>query len=391
MNEITTVGVDLAKEVIAVCAADRSGRIVYTRVFGRDAFAQWAVQLPPCSFGLEACGAAHHWARWLASHGHTARMMAAEFVQPFRKSRAAKNDRNDAEAVLTAVRQPNMRFVAVKSVEQQARLAWHRMRQGWIEERTALINRLRGLLGEFGVWRGRSATLLTRALPALENDEALPLLVRRLLGEARQQLTRLDAVISACEAEINSHVKANPRGPTPHRDQRRGRPHRRGGARHRHRCPRLQEWTPVCRLAGSGAAAGELRRQNATGPHHQARRQLPARLAHARSALGIAGRTQSAARDADSAATLDRATVPSRRLPQDLGGHRQQTRADDLGDPRQGRSLRSRRLAATQPVCTSDEHHDSVTQRTADEQTERTMISRDDRGEIDNEVGPSAA
>jgi len=209
MNEITTVGVDLAKEVIAVCAADRSGKSVFTRVFCRDAFAAWAVQLPPCVFGLEACGAAHHWARWLASHGHTPHLMAAEFVKPFRKSRATKNDRNDAEAVLTAVRQPNMRFVTVKSVEQQACLAWHRMRQGFSEERTALINRLRGLLGEFGIWRSRSAEVLTRALPALERDEALPLLVRRLLGEARPHLVRLDEAIIACEVEIKSHIKTN--------------------------------------------------------------------------------------------------------------------------------------------------------------------------------------
>src|ERR1700694_4073918 len=115
MNEITTVGVDLAKEVIAVGAADRSGKTVFTRIFRREAFAAWAVQLPPCVFGLEARGAAHHWARCLTSHGHTPRLMAAEFVKPFRKSRAAKNDRNDAEAVLTAVRQPNMRFVAISA------------------------------------------------------------------------------------------------------------------------------------------------------------------------------------------------------------------------------------------------------------------------------------
>ena len=203
------VGVDLAKEVIAVCAADRSGKTVFTRVFRRDTFAAWAVQLPPSVFGLEACGAAHHWARWLASHSHTPHLMAAEFVKPFRKSRAAKNDRNDAEAVLTAVRQPNMRFVAVKSVEQQAHLSWHRMRQGFSEERTALINRLRGLLGEFGVWRGRSAEVLIGALPALEQDEALPLLVRRLLGEARPHLARLDDAISACEVEMKNHVKEN--------------------------------------------------------------------------------------------------------------------------------------------------------------------------------------
>jgi transposase len=135
--------------------------------------------------------------------------MAAEFVKPFRKSRAAKNDRNDAEAVLTAVRQPNMRFVAVKSIEQQAYLSWHRMRQGFSEERTALINRLRGLLGEFGVWRGRSAEVLRRALPVLEHDEALPLMVRRLLTEARPHLARLDEAIAGCEVEIKNHVKGN--------------------------------------------------------------------------------------------------------------------------------------------------------------------------------------
>ena len=80
MDAITTVGVDLAKEVIAVCGADRSGKTVFTRVFRREAFAAWAVRLPPSVFGLEACGAAHHWARWLTSHGHTPHLMAAELV-----------------------------------------------------------------------------------------------------------------------------------------------------------------------------------------------------------------------------------------------------------------------------------------------------------------------
>jgi len=210
MSEITTVGVDLAKEVIALCAADGAGRIVFTRIFGREPFVAWAEQLPACGFGMEACGAAHHRARWLTSHGHTPRLMAAEFVLPFRQSRAAKNDRNDAEAVLTAVRQPNMRFVAVKSVAQQACLSWHRMRQGWSEERPALSNRLRGRLGEFGVWRGRSAAILTRALPTLEHDAALPLMVRRLLGEARSHLARLDQAIADCEREIKTHIKDNP-------------------------------------------------------------------------------------------------------------------------------------------------------------------------------------
>ena len=339
MNEITTVGVDLAKEVIAVCGADRSGKTVFTRVFRREAFAAWAVRLPPSVFGLEACGAAHHWARWLTSHGHTPHLMAAEFVKPFRKSRAAKNDRNDAEAVLTAVRQPNMRFVAVKSVEQQAYLSWHRMRQGFSEERTALINRLRGLLGEFGVWRGRSAEVLTRALPLLEHDEALPLLVRRLLSEARPHLARLDEAIIACEVEIKNHIKGN------------------------EVAKRLTAINGVGPLTAAATLATVTdardfkngRQFAAWGPHparshHQARRHLSARLAHPGRTFGTAGSIDQGTLAAHPTASLDRATARARRLPQDLGGDRQQARADDLGDPGQGRRLRSRRLAALEPT-----------------------------------------
>jgi transposase len=139
MNEITTVGVDLAKEVIVVCATDTVGNIVLVRQFSFQGFGAWAGKLPPCTFAMEACGSAHYWARRLAQQGHTARLMAGEFVTPFRKSKGAKNDRNDAQAILAAVRQPDMRFVAVKSVDQQAMLGWHRMRAGWEQERTALM------------------------------------------------------------------------------------------------------------------------------------------------------------------------------------------------------------------------------------------------------------
>ena len=123
MNEITTVGVDLAKEVIVVCAADAQGRAQYFKQFSFEGFAEWAVKLSRCTFGMEACGSAHHWGRFLSAHGHTPKLMAAEFVAPFRKSQGAKNDRNDAQAILAAVRQPDMRFVSVKSLEQQAMLA----------------------------------------------------------------------------------------------------------------------------------------------------------------------------------------------------------------------------------------------------------------------------
>jgi len=207
MNEITTVGVDLAKEVIVVCAADGAGRVVYFKQFSFQGFAIWAANLPPCSFGMEACSSAHYWARWLTAHGHSARLMAAEFVKPFRKSQAAKNDRNDAQAIRIAMCQPEMRFVTVKSVEQQAMLAWHRMRSGYSDERTALINRTRGLLAEFGVWLGRSAAALLRALPRLAEEEQLPARFRPLLRQAHEQLLVLEERITACDREIHAHAR----------------------------------------------------------------------------------------------------------------------------------------------------------------------------------------
>src|SRR5437667_2745544 len=151
MDKITAVGLDLAKQIIQVHGVDVAGRVVLRKAVRRERLLALLAQFPCCVVGMEACSGAHHWARELVKLGHEPKIMAAEFVRPFRKSLAAKNDANDAEAVCTAMRQPNMRFVAVKTVEQQGLLCLHRVRQGWMEERTALINRLRGLLAEFGV------------------------------------------------------------------------------------------------------------------------------------------------------------------------------------------------------------------------------------------------
>jgi transposase len=211
MNQITTVGVDLAKSVIVVCAADATGRTLLFKQLSFTGFAAWAANLPPCTIGMEACSSAHHWARVLAAQGHRPRLMAAEFVKPFRKSKGAKNDRNDAQAILSAVREPHMRFVSVKCLEQQSILACHRMRQGWLAERTALINRTRGLLAEFGIWLGRSAGTLCRALPRLSHDDALPAPVRNLLEQAREHLQLLDRQIARCEAQIALHAKHDER------------------------------------------------------------------------------------------------------------------------------------------------------------------------------------
>jgi transposase len=207
MNQITTVAADLAKDLIVVCAADASGRTLFFKQFGFRGFASWAANLPPCTVAMEACSSAHFWARTLMALGHHPKLLAPDLVKPFRKSKGAKNDRNDAQAILIAALQPEMRFVSVKSVEQQSILACHRMREGWKSERTALINRVRGLLAEFGIWLGRSPQNLARSLPRLIQDEELPARIRALLSHAQEHLAQLEGLMERCELDIAEHAR----------------------------------------------------------------------------------------------------------------------------------------------------------------------------------------
>jgi len=209
MEKITTVGLDLAKQVMAVHAVDARGQAVLRKVVRRDALLAWSAALPPCVMAMEACGGAHHWARELVRQGHTVRIMAAEFVKPFRKS--GKNDANDAEAICTAVRQANMRFVAIKSVEQQAALCVHRLRQGLVEERTALINRLRGLLTEFGVVAPLSPEKLRRELARCQDpeDARLPPTLRQLVGDQLAALDQLEVRLAAYAEQIAAQARGS--------------------------------------------------------------------------------------------------------------------------------------------------------------------------------------
>jgi transposase len=146
---VTTVGIDLAKNVFQVHGVNGHGRPVLTKQLRRSQVAEFFANMPPCLIGMEACGSAHHWARKLRGFGHDVRLMAPQFVKPYVKTN--KNDAADAEAICEAVGRPNMRFVPVKNVEQQAVLALHRVRQGFVKARTAQANQIRGLLAEFGL------------------------------------------------------------------------------------------------------------------------------------------------------------------------------------------------------------------------------------------------
>jgi transposase len=159
--------------------------------------------LPPCTVGMEAGSGAHEWARRLQALGHTPKLMAAKFVSPYRRN--GKNDGNDAEAICEAVSRPGMRFVPVKSIEQQALLSLHRVRQGFIAERTATINRLRGLLAEFGIVLPQRSVIVRRE--ACKVTEALPVLARRAIEDLLAHLRTLDERIAAYDRELDAQAR----------------------------------------------------------------------------------------------------------------------------------------------------------------------------------------
>src|SRR6266571_3811823 len=188
MEKVTTLGIDLAKSVFSLHGVDEKGQVMLRRTVRRDQLVKVVAGIAPGLIGMEACSGAHEWGRRFQEFGHTVRLMAPKFVVPYRKS--GKNDGNDAEAICEAVSRPSMRFVPVKSAEQQALLAMHRVRQGFVVERTATINRLRGLMSEFGVVLPlRSITVRRQAATAAEN---LPELARRAIGDLLDQLRVLD-------------------------------------------------------------------------------------------------------------------------------------------------------------------------------------------------------
>jgi transposase len=203
MEQITTVGIDLAKNVFSLHGVDAAGKAVLRRTVRRERLVETVAALSPCLIGMEACSGAHQWGRCFQKYGHTVRLMAPKFVSPYRKSE--KNDGNDAEAVCEAVSRPSMRFVPVKSAEQQALLTLHRVRQGFVVQRTALINRLRGLMSEFGVVMPlRSVTVRRQAAAAAEG---LPELARGAIADLLEQLRLLDARIDAYDDQIHAQAK----------------------------------------------------------------------------------------------------------------------------------------------------------------------------------------
>lgn len=199
---IARVGVDLAKLVFQVHGVNRAEKVQQRKQLRRSQMLDYFGKLEPCLIGMEACSSAHYWARELSKFGHDVRLMAPQFVKPYVKS--GKNDANDAEAICEAVGRPSMRFVAIKTVEQQVIQAEHRIRSRLVKSRTALTNEIRGFLAEFGVIVAKSLGPLRRALPELLEDaeNGLPGDFRVLLMGLSEELRALDERIAAFDARI---------------------------------------------------------------------------------------------------------------------------------------------------------------------------------------------
>ncbi len=210
---IVRVGVDLAKRVIQVHAVNAAGRVVTSRALAREKFVAWCAQLPPgCMVVMEVSSSAHHWTRKLNALGLDARIVAAQLAAPYRAEGATgKNDANDAAAICEAGSRPHMRFVPVKSIEQQSMLAVHRLREGVKEDRNACINRIRGLLLEFGVAIPTGVRPLGLMLDdALEDaTNEMNSLARITLRRTQIQWRELDAHLAWGDERIAAHAKDN--------------------------------------------------------------------------------------------------------------------------------------------------------------------------------------
>jgi transposase len=206
---IVTVGIDLAKNVFAVHGVDGAGKPVLVRPnVARGKLLELLASLPPCLVGMEACSGAHHWARLFAAHGHTVRLIAPKFVIPYRLSgKRGKNDAADAAAICEAVSRPNMRFVPPKNIEQQSQLMVHRARQGFVVQRTATINRIRGLLSEFGIVLPLKAATVRRE--AMRQLEDLPGWANTVIGDLLSEIARLDERIAQYDRHIEMIAKAS--------------------------------------------------------------------------------------------------------------------------------------------------------------------------------------
>jgi transposase len=313
MGEVTTIGLDLAKHVFQVHGVDASGTVVLRKQLRRGQVVAFFAALPRCLVGLEACATTHYWARELQAVGHEVRLMPAQYVKAYVKRN--KNDAADAAAICEAVGRPSMRFVAIKTAEQQAALRLHRGRERLVRQRTGLVNALRAHLAEFGVIAPQGLRNVAGLIAIVrdESDTRLPDLARQVLGVLATQLEQLAAAVAAVEKQLAAWHRSNPVSQRLASIPGIGPIIATALAATVCRADRVQERPRVCGMAGSGGAAALDRRQSAAWRHLQARQPLLAASADQRR------QRQSAALAGDQRRSVGHRAAPS---PAEPGGCR---------------------------------------------------------------------
>ncbi|MGR5097033.1 IS110 family transposase [Vibrio maritimus] len=206
---IKTLGIDLAKSSFALHGINSSGEVVLKKNASRKMLPEIIVNIPPCLIGMEACASAHHWARLFKQYGHEVKIMPPQFVKPYVKTN--KNDAADAEAICEAVTRPNMRFVPVKTIEQQSILSVHKARERLVSVKTGQMNQLRGLLGEFGVAIPKGKAALNTHIPLVLEDaeNRLTPTIRALVHNLKEFIDELSERVDVLTKEITNWHKAN--------------------------------------------------------------------------------------------------------------------------------------------------------------------------------------
>jgi len=207
--KITTIGLDIAKSIFHLFAVNKVGSLVKKKQLKRKQLLSYIANLEPCLVVMEACGGANYWAREILALGHEVKLIAPQYVKPYVKGN--KNDYNDAEAIAEAGQRPNMRFVPIKSIEQQDVQNFHRQRERIKKERTALVNQTRGLLAEYGVVINKGVTAVRRDLPLIIEDaeNGLSMRSREIFSELLDELRVLDERFTDCEKRIIALNKDN--------------------------------------------------------------------------------------------------------------------------------------------------------------------------------------
>jgi len=212
MKDIKVLGIDLAKNVFQLHGTDASGKVVLRKRLSRIKMVEFMSNLEPCLIGIEACGSAHYWARTLGEMGHTVKMMAPQFVKPYIKSN--KNDMRDAEGINEAVTRPTMRFVPIKTIEQQDVLLLHRTRELAVKQRTAQANQIRGLLAEYGLIIAQGLHHL-QALPSILEQGVLEQKISKkgsiIFLKLHEQLKYYQEQVDYYTKEIEKHAKEDAR------------------------------------------------------------------------------------------------------------------------------------------------------------------------------------